>query len=101
MVSVFIAAAVACVPTVVSQVQILAAPAPSASTQSYQTPATVSTSIFAIVATPFNVKVTESRLVGSLALNVYATALTAYPLIAPEPVPALLVGIPVRDAANA
>src|SRR6266508_2279269 len=101
MVSVFIAALVACVPAVVSQVQTLLAPDKSASTQSYQTAPTVATSICAVVATSSNVKVTESRLVGSLVLNVYATALTAYPLTVPAPVPALLSGIPVRDAANA
>ena len=65
---------------------------PAAFAQLYHDPPVASCALTVVAAVGAIVKATWSRFVGVVAFNVYATPLTVYPLIAPEPEPALLPG---------
>jgi len=83
----FVAAATVAWGDVVSQVTL-----PAAFAHVYHDPAGASWISTTLATVGAIVNATESRFVGVVAFKVYAIALIVYPLIAPEPEPALLAG---------
>jgi len=83
----FVAAATVAWGEVVLQVML-----PAAFAHVYHDPAAASWILTTLAAVGAIVNVTASRFVGVAAFKVYAIALTVYPLIAPEPEPAVLAG---------
>jgi len=65
---------------------------PAAFAHVYHDPAAASWILTTLAAVGAIVNATASRFVGVVAFKVYAIALTVYPLIAPEPEPAVLAG---------
>jgi hypothetical protein len=91
----FVAAATVAWGEVVLQVTL-----PAAFAHVYHEPAAASWILTTLAVVGAMVNATESRFVGVVAFKVYAIALTVYPLIAPEPEPAVLAGT-VLVAVNA
>jgi hypothetical protein len=65
---------------------------PAAFAQLYHDPPAASCALTVVAAVGAIVKATWSRFVGVVAFNVYATLLIVYPLIVPDPAPAVLPG---------